>query len=558
MGVPVSPAANRILDGMTSVPPEPPLRAALAPQQSPARENGKPPGGSARLRRRLRELQGDDTGEQIAALLVAGVAAELFFVILAIRFWLTKFFPFAPGSGAISVGFPQMMSGDWTADARWLSLVLAAPFGAFVVALWYARAARSRLAAAIVFGFALIFGLTLLGCYPITAADLFHYLADARTLWVYHANPMQTPPQAHPFVIGISWQQQPSPYGPFWQLLALLPVVFTGDHYVAGVIGFKLLGLLSYLACGALIYLTVRRAWPGRELLAALVFLWNPFVVFRVVGNGHNDATMMAFALAGLYLIVRRHWRAALPLLALSVCIKYSTALILPPVLVYAWFASDAAGRRRLLQGAGLALLLSLAIFAPFWQGADTFKTFIQNTNLVITSVPQIVTVLIHPQAPPTAPDAGVKLAGYLLFGLAYLTVLYALFRRPSFERLVAGCAIVFIAYLTLSTWWFRPWYFLWILALAALLPSFWWTALALAACFGATFFDLIEQYRTNWTWIWESNFRSYAAPVVSVFVPLLLVLLIGMVWTRDWAMLKRGWSRPIRRSRLTPQRRTL
>lgn len=543
---------------MAGSPPDPPLAAAVAPQHPPVEQRTTPPPTPAGWRARLRGWQGDDSTEQILSLLVCGVAAELFFVVLAARFWLTKSFPDAPGYGPRSVGFPQMMSGDWAVDARWLSLVLAAPFAAFVIALWYARAARSRLAAAIVFGLAALFGVTLLGCYPITAADLFHYLADARTLGVYHANPMQTPPDAHPFVIAISWAEQPSPYGPFWQIVALLPVIFAGDHWVAGVIGFKLLAFVSYLACGALISLTVRRLWPGRELLAALIFLWNPFIVFRVVGNGHNDATMMAFALGAFYCIARRRWRLALPLLALSICIKYSTALIVPPVIVYGWFASAREERRRLAEGVGLALLLTVATFAPFWRGADTFKTFIQNTNLIITSVPEVVTVMIHPAATLAGPDRGVKLAGYLVFAVVYLAVLAALIRRPAFDRLVAGCAIVFIAYLTACTWWFRPWYFIWFLALTALLPRLWWTALALATSFGATFFDIVEQYRTNWTWIWSSNFRAYAAPVLCVFVPLLLVLLLGVAWTGDWAMLRCGWPLRRRPPRLTPDRGTI
>ncbi len=534
----------------------PTFAATVAPP--PAEQRAATPAARSGWRERLRRWQGDDTTEQILSLIVCGIAAELFWIVLSARFWLTKFFPNAPGYGPRSVGFPQMMSGDWAADARWLSLVLAAPFVAFVIALWYGRKARSRLAAAIVFGAAALFGVTLIGCYPITAADLFHYLADARTLGVYHVNPMQTPPEAHPFVIAISWAEQPSPYGPFWQILALLPVAFTGDHWVAGVIGFKLLAVASYLACGALIFLTVRRIWPGRELLAALIFLWNPFNVFRIAGNGHNDATMMAFALAGFYCIVRRSWRWALPLLALSICIKYSTALIVPPVLVYGWFAFGGADRRRLIEGTGLALLLALIVFAPFWRGADTFKTFIQNTNLIITSVPEVATVIVHPATTLDGPDRGVKLAGYLVFAVVYLGVLAALIRRPTFERLVAGCAIVFIAYLTACTWWFRPWYVIWFLALTALLPRFWWTALALATCFGATFFDIVEQYRTNWPWIWSSNVRAYAAPVACVFVPLLLVLLLGIAWTGDWTMLRRGWPVRPRRSRLTPDRGTI
>lgn len=543
---------------MAGSPPDPSLAATVAPPPRPALPPTAPASAREVWRQRLRRWQDDDSAEQILSLFVCGVAAELFWLVLTARFWLTKFFPDAPGYGLRSVGFPQMMSGNWAADARWLSLVLAAPFVAFAIALWYARSARSRLAVAIVFGFAALFGITLLGCYPITAADLFHYLADARTLGVYHANPMQTSPAAHPFAIAISWAEQPSPYGPFWQLLAVPPAAFAGDSWVAGVIGFKLLAVASYLACGVLIFLTVRRLWPRRELLAALIFLWNPFIVFRVAGNGHNDATMMAFALGAFYCVARRTWRLALPLLALSICIKYSTALIVPPVLAYGWFASGPAERRRLAEGAGLALLLSVAIFAPFWRGADTFKTFIQNTNLVITSVPEVVTVMIHPATALDGPDRGVKLAGYIVFAIVYAGVLAALIRRPSLERLVAACAIVFIAYLTACTWWFRPWYFIWFLALTALLPRFWWTALTLAACLGATFFDIVEQYRDNWAWIASSNLRGFALPVVCVFVPLLLVLLLGIAWTGDWAMLRRGPTLRRGRSRLTPHRGTV
>jgi uncharacterized membrane protein YqjE len=206
-------------------------------------------------------------------------------------------------------------------------------------------------------------------------------------------------------------------------------------------------------------------------------------------------------------------------------------------VLVYGWFVSDRTERRRLLEGTGIALLLTVVVFAPFWRGADTFKTFIQNTNLVITAVPQIVLIKLHPLARADMPDHGVKLAGYAAFGLIYLAVLAAIAWRPTFTRLVAGCAIAFIAYLVFCTWWFRPWYFIWFLALTALLPSFWWNALAVGTAFGATFFDIVEQYRDHWRWVWSDSFRSYAAPVVFAFLPLVILLLLGIAVTGSWTL---------------------
>ena len=62
----------------------------------------------------------------------------------------------------------------------------------------------------------------------------------------------------------------------------------------------------------------------------ALLFGWSPFVVFRAVGNGHNDIVMMAFALGlRLYVAMQGRWRWAMPLLALSILVKFSTALYL-------------------------------------------------------------------------------------------------------------------------------------------------------------------------------------------------------------------------------------
>ena len=111
-------------------------------------------------------------------------------------------------------------------------------------------------------------------------------------------------------------------------------------------------------------------------------------------------------------------------------------------------------------------------VTAPFWVGFDTFQTFVQNTNLVITAVPQLVVVALKGGDYGTAVDPGVRTGGYIAFGAVYLVMLLAVAHRPRFEDLTAVLALTLIAYLTLCTWWFRPWYLLWFLPLAALLPS--------------------------------------------------------------------------------------
>ncbi|HZU75158.1 MAG TPA: glycosyltransferase 87 family protein [Dehalococcoidia bacterium] len=477
-------------------------------------------------------------------LLALGLVMEAFFVLLTQRFWLTKFFPTAPSLPPelqhVSVGFPQMMPGSWSSGAWWLTIVLAAPFAAWAPALWLASRLQGPLARLVVAGMAVVFALTLCGLYPITAADIFHYLADARTFWVYHQNPMVVPPSAHPFVIGISWADQSSPYGPVWQFLSVIPAALFGTHWAWAVIGFKLLAIGFFFACCWFLYAAVRRAWPRRELLALTTFAWSPFVLMRVAGNGHNDIVMMALAVAALYFALDRRWRYVVPLLALSALVKFSTLLLVPPVLVYAWFASDARARRELVLASAGSAALAVVCFVPFWVGRDTFKTFVQNTNLVITSVPQLVSVAIHGAAAADTIDPGVREAGYVAFAAIYLALLGVLALRPRYDYLVAALALTVIAYLTFNTWWFRPWYLLWFLPFAAMLSSWWWVALSACVGFGATYFDLIEQYRVHWPWIWDHLWRALAAPVLPVFVPLALIILFAFTLTGDWTLASR------------------
>ncbi len=501
-------------------------RGVLLVRPSPAARSGAASRGIAVADRWALRLAGDRS-ERVLALSCLGALIEIGLVMLTRRFWLTDWYP-GPG---ISLGFPQMMSGAAGADAAWYAFVTGAPFLAFVPALVIGRRLSGPLACSVVFGYAALFGLTLVPLYPVAASDLFHNVADARTLWVYHQNPLLVAPAAHPFFIGISWAEQPSPYGPLWQLLAIPPIAVAGGGAVASVIAFKLLSLGAYLACAVLVYRIVRRTFPGRELLATLAFAWNPFLTFHGVGNAHNDLVMLCFALLALELALTRRWLFTLPVLALSACIKYATVLLLPLVLLYAWDTSNREERRRLLLACLLALVVTIEVFAPFWAGLDTFKTFMGENNKTISSLPQLMSLILRHldvAGNDAAADRAVRRAGIAAFVLLYGVLLLALHRRPTFVRLVGCAGLAFATYLAVAKWWFRPWYILWFTPLFTLIPTRYWLGLAVATSFGATFFDIAEYYRPYWPWLSSSELRTYAAPVVTVFLPLVLGVLAG------------------------------
>ena len=58
-----------------------------------------------------------------------------------------------------------------------------------------------------------------------------------------------------------------------------------------------------------------------------LFFAWNPLVLFEVAGNGHNDAVVIMFVLAGVFFFVRARQVAFIPALVLGALTKFARAV---------------------------------------------------------------------------------------------------------------------------------------------------------------------------------------------------------------------------------------
>jgi hypothetical protein len=186
-------------------------------------------------------------------------------------------------------------------DRPWMGAVWVA--GLILLFLGYLVAIRVTQRASVSFwlvlAFGLVFGVTLIWLYPVTATDLFSYVMRARVQVVYGANPMTAPPGRFPDdpllpFVG-EWKNSLSPYGPAWELLAgaVAALGFTGA--VSGALAYKVVALLAYLVCMAALF------WgTGGDSTALLFFAWNPLVLLQGLGNGHNDLVMLAWLVLAL------------------------------------------------------------------------------------------------------------------------------------------------------------------------------------------------------------------------------------------------------------------
>lgn len=469
----------------------------------------------------------------LVVLLGAGLGSAGIYLAMTARMSLPAWFP---GPKGITLDFVQMMGPDWRANALELYAQFAALLVLWALALAATPLLRGRWTAYAVFGVPALFVLVLAWLYPPQAVDFFHNIADGRHFWRFDGNPMTTGPGAF-FPIGMSYGDEASAYGPLWYLLMGPPVLLGSDDVLRSMVLLKLWMGGLYLAAAALTWLIARRLTPGREWFAVVLLAWNPFVVIRVLGNGHNDVAMMLFVLLAVWLAVERRWLWLPVALAAAVLIKYIPLLVAPAFLVYALRQPRAEWRPLFTQlaiGSLIALALAVAAFAPFWAGADTFGALRKQATGwgFITSTPMLVEYQLQQVFSLTqARSHTLAQRGCAAVFLVLAAWLFLRQRRGGIA-LVATAASVLLLYVLIAAGWFRPWYLLWPLMLTPLLPGRWWPLVTIAASAGGLTPDIIEQYRNNIMWLRPHFFWLIAAPVVTTFFPIVVTLTAAYILT--------------------------
>jgi hypothetical protein len=389
---------------------------------------------------------------------------------------------------------------------------------------------RNSVSLWLILSFSLVFGVTLIWLYPVTATDLFQYVMRARVQVVYDANPMTVPPGRFPDdpllpFLG-EWKNVLSPYGPAWELLAgaVASLGFTGA--VSGALAYKVVALLAYVVCMAALF------W-GREgdLSALLFFAWNPLVLLQGLGNGHNDLLMLAWLLLALVFWDRRgNWFLATAALSLAVLTKASAAVMAPLLLVAVLRAQPTWGRRGVvfagMAAVGLGLtLLAYLLFWPPWQSIagvlDEIST--RYTYTIAATLRMGLRELISPRVAWNVP----RFTGQLLFLAIFGWSLIQVWRRRL--DLASAGFLVYFTYLVAGAS-YRIWYPIWLVPLAALrlVPAT--RSRTYLFCLTSEFSIVFFYYVWRWYWPAASWLQIHLITVIWQFgLPLLLP-----IWLRQ------------------------
>lgn len=274
-------------------------------------------------------------------------------------------------------------------------------------------------------------------------------------------------------------------YGPFWALMSAVVMTLGGGSLLAAAILFKSMLLAAW--CGSLVLIDriMRQAAPRHRVLALVIAGWVPLGVTETVAEGHNDIMLVLPALGWLFLLLQRRLTAPLALAASVMC-KYTTAPLFFIDLLHHFKGRRLSVRDYVFRMAPTAIF-GLVVFGLFFRSLGFFDGvllvdswhFMQPSDAFLA-----VSDLFNGWLEPVE---NVILA---IFPAIVIHQAWMYWNAPDTDNvlrltLATMCAVSFS--LIGHVW---PWYLVWTLPLAALVPGWWLSrfivGLSLAAPFTA------------------------------------------------------------------------
>jgi len=241
---------------------------------------------------------------------------------------------------------------------------------------------------------AIILGLIMIFTVPFDSSDIFGYINRGVQQAFYNLNPYlttvsQIPSRHSDLMFHSHWIYNPAPYGFLFIYLTKLVCLICGKHFFATLISFKILNFLAYIVCCLLIMKMGRKLNLQRPWFALYLFAWNPLVLLDALGNGHNDLIMGCLLMLSAVLLYSERWLIlSLPVLALSVLIKY-TSILAFPFFCYYFFANKKWKTffASILISAGVCFSLTRLYLTDLIQNYHRFQDIAHNATLTLNSL---------------------------------------------------------------------------------------------------------------------------------------------------------------------------
>lgn len=220
---------------------------------------------------------------------------------------------------------------------------------------------------------ALIFGIMI----PFTTSDIFYYMGTGWLDCHYEENPYYTTVKEVRLQnlndeilqrTGV-WENQVVVYGPLWAFICKILSFLSFGKVTLCLYVYKIAAILVHVLNTIFVYkITKKKKF-------ALLYGINPFILFEMITNVHNDLYLIAFVLIALYfLLKKKNIYLAIIFMALATCIKYVSVLLIPFMVLY--YLKDKKIWKKILYCFLYVILFTAVIFMVYLIYAKDVKMF--------------------------------------------------------------------------------------------------------------------------------------------------------------------------------------
>lgn len=322
-----------------------------------------------------------------------------------------------------------------------------------------------------------LLGLAAVFAYPIGSTDHFAYAAYARLHAYYGLNPYVDTVSnisdylSDPFLRNMWWVKVGSVYGPIWTWISyIIYNLLSKFGLIALIIGYKMFGLLIHILITVVVYKLSEVVANGRESQAALLYGMNPLAIFELVVNAHNDGLAILIFLISILLLIQKKYFKGFIIVGMSAACKLTVGI---GIIFMIWKTAKEKGLWYARLSTIMAILLVTVTYLPFLDGSlkgllgslnNPLQGFISNS---ISTLPYALGLyqLILP----------VRIMGLLIFAFLFI-ILLRKSQDANKETLIIMIGLGFVIYYLFGAYTVLRWYFLWPLALMAVVPESLWT----------------------------------------------------------------------------------
>lgn len=306
---------------------------------------------------------------------------------------------------------------------------------------------------------------------PILSSDIFYYMGDSWLAAKYGENPYYTTVYdlqkngTNDEILQNTgyWKNTTSVYGPVWNIISELLVSLSFGKITIALYIFKIAGLLVHILNCYIIYKITKNT------KYVLMYGINPLVLVEALSNVHNDIYLIAMVLIAMYFLLKRKniWLAAI-FMALSIAIKYSTALLVPFILLY--YFKDKPTPKKLLYcfEVGLSIIaLVVIMYLPYFRDISIYTNMLVQNERFSQSIMAILLKKIDKGTFTTINSLRIP-----VFMVVYATSLIILLvkKEIKFEEICNKYSIFMLIFIFLVIINFQRWYLMW------LFPTIFWT----------------------------------------------------------------------------------